>query len=265
MTLHRESKSFVSDDFDPVVNRSVTDNINPEEGLMFLAYHKNPYIIEKMFLSQLGNTSSSAYEDGLLNHFKVNHGNLLYTPNIFELTGLTLTRADISPAVNSLCEYHQVRWLKNYLRNEIDEENWKITNNPYFLYSRAGYMTRMSYANPEIPDLNPPSPRILRIVSRTFTLWQDTWYYNRRQAEMKHLQDYISENPAFLDTLQSATGYNLADLRDHERYPKISRAIRNGLAIYYNLSHLVSTKEYGCRGPIGGDPKNPFGANTFHL
>lgn len=126
-------------------------------------------------------------------------------------------------------------------------------------------MTRMSYANPEIKDLNPPSPRILRIISRTFTLWQDTWYYNRRQAEMKHLQDYISSDPAFLDTLQTATGFNLTDLRDHNLYPTTSRAIRNGLAIYYNLAHLVSTKEYGCRGPIRGDPKKPFGANTFHL
>lgn len=117
VTLHRESKSFTTESFDPVLNRSVTDNINPEEGLMFIAYHKDPYIIEKMMLSQLGNTSNSAYEDGLLNHFKVTHGNLLYTPNIFELTGLTLTRADIEPAVDSLCEYHQVRWLKNYLRN----------------------------------------------------------------------------------------------------------------------------------------------------
>jgi len=37
--------------------RGVTDNINPEEGLFFLAYHKDPAIIEKMMISQLGNTS----------------------------------------------------------------------------------------------------------------------------------------------------------------------------------------------------------------
>lgn len=225
-----------------MANRSLTDNINPEEGIMFLGYHKDPYTIEKMILTQLGNNNNSAFDDGLLNHFKVPHGNLLYTPNIFELTGLSLTQPDIDPEVGPLCEYHQVRWLRSYLRNEIDEENWKKTGNPYFLYSRAGYMTRMSKAALEMPELNPPSPRILRVISRTFTLWQDTWYYDRKQAEMKNLQDYVSENPAFLTTLQTATGFDLSGLRDPEIYPTTSKAIRNGLAIYYNLAHLVSTK-----------------------
>ncbi len=41
--------------------------------------------------------------------------------------------------------------------------------------------------------------------------------------------------------------------------------IRNGLAVHFGLGHIVSTKTYGCRGPINGDPHNPFGANTFHL
>lgn len=29
--------------------------------------------------------------------------------------------------------------------------------------------------------LIPPTPRTLRILSKTFALWQDTWYYDRRQ------------------------------------------------------------------------------------
>ena len=43
----------------------------------------------------------------------------------------------------------------------------------------------------ELPErksqINPPSPRILRLVSKTFSLWQDTWYYDRRQKELGHL------------------------------------------------------------------------------
>ena len=39
--------------------------------------------------------------------------------------------------------------------------------------------------------LEPPSPRILRILSKTFALWQDTWYYDRRQMEMGHLETFL--------------------------------------------------------------------------
>jgi len=116
--MHRESKTFVSDDFDPLLRRGVTDNINPEEGLFFLAYHKDPLIIEKMMINQLGNNNEVAFDDGLLNFFNVDHGNILYVPNVFEVTGMGMKRADINPKVASLCEYHQTRWLKHYKQNE---------------------------------------------------------------------------------------------------------------------------------------------------
>ena len=82
VTLHRESKTFTSSSFCPEKVRNVTDNINPEEGLMFMAYHKDPFTLEKMLLSQLGNNSETAYQDGLLNMLRVDHGNILYTPSI---------------------------------------------------------------------------------------------------------------------------------------------------------------------------------------
>jgi hypothetical protein len=41
-------------------------------------------------LSQLGNNDNPAYDDGLLNHFNNEHGGILYTPNVFEITGHTL-------------------------------------------------------------------------------------------------------------------------------------------------------------------------------
>lgn len=41
--------------------------------------------------------------------------------------------------------------------------------------------------------------------------------------------------------------------------------VRNGLAIYYILGYVLSTYEYGCRGPIDKTSNGVFGANTFHL
>ena len=57
VTLHRESKAFTSSTFHPEKVRNVTDNINPEEGIIFLGYHKNPFTLEKILLNQLGNNA----------------------------------------------------------------------------------------------------------------------------------------------------------------------------------------------------------------
>lgn len=43
--MHRQSKGFTTANFDAVANRDSSDNISPEEGLFFLAYHKNPFVI----------------------------------------------------------------------------------------------------------------------------------------------------------------------------------------------------------------------------
>ena len=88
---------------------------------MFLSYHKEPYQMEKMLLSQLGNNGSNDYHDGILNHFKVSHGNMFYTPNIFELTGYTPENPDINLQLIDLCEYHQTTWLKHFGTSQEDE------------------------------------------------------------------------------------------------------------------------------------------------
>lgn len=41
--------------------------------------------------------------------------------------------------------------------------------------------------------------------------------------------------------------------------------VRNGLATYYLLGYVLSTFEYGCRGPVDKTSNGRFGANTFHL
>lgn len=80
-----------------------------------------------MYLTQLGNNSKQSFEDGLLNFFTVSNGNVLYAPNISEITGFTLNRSKLdtqrshSLGIATLSAYHQIRWLKHYKRNEDDE------------------------------------------------------------------------------------------------------------------------------------------------
>lgn len=42
-------------------------------------------------------------------------------------------------------------------------------------------------------DLMPPSPRIMRLLSKTFNLWQDTWYFNRKQPEMNNIYEELKK------------------------------------------------------------------------
>lgn len=54
ISLHRESKTYVSSSFNARRFHSITNNISPEEGIFFMGYHRNPLILEKVILNQLG-------------------------------------------------------------------------------------------------------------------------------------------------------------------------------------------------------------------
>ena len=59
-------------------------------------------------------------------------------------------------------------------------------------------MQRMSTVDDDDPEasiLRPPTARTLRLLAKTFALWQDTWYYDRRQQELKHLKHYLAQAP----------------------------------------------------------------------
>ena len=191
VVLYRDSRTYTSSSFSEEGNRTIMDNINPEEGIVFLGYHKSPHILEKMMAHQLGHENGK-FTDGLLSMFYNSEGNILYVPTLLELTDkLTTTTSKKEPHMTHLFQYHQVRWLKIYKKVEDDEMEYKRTNNPYYCYSRPGYMLKMSCNQ---HNVDPPSPRILRIVSKTFALWHDTWYYDRKQRPLPALWDVLDED-----------------------------------------------------------------------
>ena len=157
---------------------------------------------------------------------------------------------------NPLGDYHQVDWLRDFKNNQ------DVSPSPYLFLGRSHYMQVMSTYDPvKFPDapkdLMPPSPRIMRLISKTFNLWQDTWYFDRKQQEMKNLKNYItefSEEPTYKQFLNQ--------IGDTSDLSSVSVALRSGLAMYTALGHVVSTHEYGCRG-LNSSGLN--GANTFHL
>jgi hypothetical protein len=65
-----------------------------------------------------------------------------------------------------------------------------------------------------------------------------------------------------LAALTTQTKFSFANFKSYEEMPMV---IRNGLAIHFLLGHVLSTFEYGCRGPVDKTVNGRFGANTFHL
>jgi hypothetical protein len=126
------------------------------------------------------------------------------------LFGLVLKRNTKKIGIRSLCKFHWIDWLSGTRKKFDFKEKIKVTQNPYYLYNNQGYLVYMSDiaaspiqltqtqgndpSNPDIIDVTKliaPSPRVLRIMTKTFALWQDTWYYNRRQQEFGSVLTYL--------------------------------------------------------------------------
>ncbi len=107
-------------------------------------------------------------------------------------------------------------------------------------------------------------------MSRTFSLWQDTWYFDRKQRNIEDLQYFIANRPEGINIIEEQTSqlsFKLSryQANGHYNVKNLPMVIRNGLAINYLLGHVLSTMEYGCRGPVDGTVNGVFGANTFHI
>ena len=50
---------------------------------------------------------------------------------------------------------------------------------------------------------------------RTFSLWQDTWYYDRSQVDFPHLTYFMKEKDSVLDELKAETGLDVRQWTDY--------------------------------------------------
>ena len=87
--------------------------------------------------------------------------------------------------------------------------------------------------NPHSDFFNPPSNRILSLLENTFSLWQDNWYFNRKQEEIEQGVDYYINQ------------FNIHD--KPENIMGLSIMLRKGWAIRLSLQ-LFSSEKYGFRG-----------------
>lgn len=208
--------------------KSVT--VSDEEGIYFAGFCKNVTILENIIRNQIG-PDIGYMNDRLFNHLKSDFGGFFYIPSIQDME-LDILK-DYS---NDFSHMEDGNWNRfpgvNWARLDRHYEN--ASKNGLMYYNHQNYLFTMATGiNRTSTFFATPTNRILSLLENIFSLWQDNWYFNRKQEEIKEdLQYYISHyngNDRPADIMQE------------------SIMIRKGWAIRLSLQ-LFSSAGYGFRG-----------------
>ncbi|MBI1836802.1 MAG: Dyp-type peroxidase [Flavobacteriia bacterium] len=210
------------------VPKSVT--VSDEEGIYFAGFCKDVKILENIIRNQIG-PDQGFMNDRLFNHLKSDLGGFFYIPSVNDL-GLDKIE-DYSNDFSFLdkgdwSRFPGVDWSR------LDRHFTNSSANGLMYYSHQNYLFNMStQINHKSKFFKTPSNRILSLLENTFSLWQDNWYFNRKQEEIKgDISDYIK------DFKCAAKPTDIM---------KESIMVRKGWAIRLSLG-LFSSSEYGFRG-----------------
>lgn len=210
------------------VPKSVT--VSDEEGIYFAGFCKEAGILENIMSNQIGG-DSGFMNDRLFNHLKSDLGGLFYIPSINDLE-----LDDMIGYSNNFSFMEQGDWTRfpGVDWSRLDRHYQDASENGLMYYSHQNYLFTMSTGINRTNDFfKAPSYRILSLLENIFSLWQDNWYFNRKQEEIKEdIRHYIN---AYQGTDKPA------DIM------KESIMIRKGWAIRLSLQ-LFSSADYGFRG-----------------
>ena len=92
--------------------------------------------------------------------------------------------------MSSVCE--KIMDLNRVDWHRIDRFFKDRSKNGRMFYNHKDYMFKMATCEgEEKARLDPPRIRVLSLLGKTFERWADTWYFNRKQQELKHLSYYL--------------------------------------------------------------------------
>jgi Dyp-type peroxidase family len=205
-------------------------NLADEEGIYFAGFCKDVGILEDVMLNQIG-SFSGLMNDRLFTHLRSDLGGFFYIPSLKDLemhqhqdcrndfSALTQGRWDRFPGVD---------WSR------LDRHFTTASNNGLMYYNHSNYLFNMATGlNKRSTYFKPPSNRILSLLENAFSLWQDNWYFNRKQEEIGHdIGWYINQ-------------FDLAD--KPAEVMSLPIMVRKGWAIRLSLN-LFTSPEYGFRG-----------------
>ncbi len=210
------------------VPKSVT--ASDEAGIYFAGFAKEAGILENIMSNQIG-ADAGFMNDRLFNHLKSDLGGLFYIPSVDDL------ELDEQPGyTNNFSFMEQGDWSRfpGVDWSRLDRHYQDASENGLMYYSHQNYLFTMSTGiNRSNYFFKAPTNRILSLMENIFSLWQDNWYFNRKQEEIKEDIRY------YMDVYQGAD--KPADIM------KESIMIRKGWAVRLSL-RLFSSPDYGFRG-----------------
>ncbi|OZG74122.1 formate acetyltransferase [Hahella sp. CCB-MM4] len=201
-----------------------------ERGIYFAGFAKSAPILENIMNNQIGPVPGFM-NDRLFNNLKSDLGGLFYVPSIKDLA------LDVEPKYDndfSCLEDGDWSHFPGVDWSRLDRHFDKASGNGLMFYNHKNYLYRMS----TLPDedkgtLHPPTTRILSLLENSFSRWQDNWYVDRKQQEIKgDLQFYMNQ------------------YRGEDKPVDVmseSIMVRKGWATRLTL-HLLASQEYGFRG-----------------
>ena len=201
-----------------------------EEGIYFAGFAKTAAILEEVMASQIG-AMDGFMNDRLFNNLHSDLGGIFYIPSLKDLA-----LDDAPEYLNDFSRLDKDNW--NFFPgmdwNRFDRHYTNSSDNGLMYYNHSNYLFNMATGlNPHSEFFKPPSNRILSLLENTFSLWQDNWYFNRKQEEIEHGIDYYIDEFDISDKPENIMG--------------LSIMLRKGWAIRLSLQ-LFSSENYGFRG-----------------
>ncbi len=218
-------------------------SLRDEDGLFFAGYAHSVQVFETILDNQIG-ADNGLMRDRLLSEVRADAGGFFYAPSQDELG---LDQVELPKAKKAdPTRFPGVDW--SLLDRHFDQRS----RNGYMFYNHKDYLYAMSTASgDDRKRLDPPAQRVLELLANAFSRWQDNWYFDRKQQELKHLCFYVARKygPAKAEEVMS-----------------LSVAERMGWTVKVSLGDVFASHEYGFRGRKQDAHGNWInGADTYRI
>ncbi|HWS71067.1 MAG TPA: Dyp-type peroxidase, partial [Thermoanaerobaculia bacterium] len=218
-------------------------SIRDEEGILFAAYAKSVQVFETIMDSQIGR-EEGLMRDRVLSEVRSDTGGFFYVPSQEEL-GLEPVELPRAKDMD-VTRYPGVDW------SLLDRHFRLRSKNGLMFYNHKDYLYTMTTATgDERKILDPPSNRVLELLANAFSRWQDNWYFDRKQQELKHLCVYVARKYGREKAAEVMA---------------LSVAERMGWTAKISLGDVFTSHEYGFRGRKQDENGNWInGADTYRI
>ena len=180
-----------------------TDSKANEEGVFFAGYAQSTTALDNI-LSGIAGQQKGFIKDSLFGATHSESGSYWYVPSLAEC-GLEPGPGNDEITMN---EFFDVR-----------------SSNGYMFYNARDYQHKVRGSR--LVEDCPIRDRILLLINKEFSRWQDTWYKKRETPPLGHLADYLPKDEQYL--------------------LNASIALRKGKAVQISLSEVLISDDYSKR------------------